>query len=146
MRHALKDPQIQEKMFKIAKHLDELNPKGEVKCRRQNNYGHAKVYQFIPGCSIWVHHMFNNTLLLDLLITPFAQNEPTDCNPAIKKFNSFFEIVPKTDENFLLPSRPDEKSWRQVTGAVGEALFISYPSSQEWSRPADVAPWSRSLC
>ena len=110
MKNQTKNPILGAKMFKIAEHLNELNNKRDVKYRAQNNYGHAKAHQIVKGCAIWVHHTFANTLIIDLLISPNAQEKfSTDCDLAIQRFNNFFDIKPIKDYPYYIPSMPDIK-------------------------------------
>jgi len=55
-------------MYEIAKYLGELNAKDKVK-KFGGEKGYAKVYQIIPGCSIFVHHSSDDSLVIDLQIT-----------------------------------------------------------------------------
>jgi hypothetical protein len=59
---------IKQKMKQISEDLGELNRQGKVK-RFGGEKGYAKVYQIIPGCSIFVHHSSDDSLVIDLQIT-----------------------------------------------------------------------------
>jgi len=78
------------KMFKIAEHLRELNSAQKVK-RFGNDKGHAKVFQIRPGCSVWTHHLKNNRLIIDLMITRSArQRYPEVAMISVDMFKEFF--------------------------------------------------------
>lgn len=98
---------MKEKMRSVAAYLGELNEKNEVKGYSKNNYGHAKVIQVKPGCSVWVHHTFENSLIIDLLISPNAQKKYSHkCDGAVEKFKAFFDNVPKK-EAWYHADKPD---------------------------------------
>jgi len=115
------------KLFKIAQHLGDLNKNGDVKCRAQNDYGHAKVSEIIPGCSVWVHHMFDNKIILDLLISSKArQNSSEECNWAEKEFNKIFKNKTKKKFPYLIPSMPGVEHTMHsidITNAKNEIVF-----------------------
>jgi hypothetical protein len=82
------------KMYEIAKYLGELNAKDKVK-KFGGEKGYAKVYQIIPGCSIWVHHLSNDRLIIDLQIGEAASDKFSEEGlngeaELIKKFKNFF--------------------------------------------------------
>ncbi|GAB4174097.1 MAG: hypothetical protein Tsb0017_11610 [Geothermobacteraceae bacterium] len=82
---------IEQKMYNIASHLNELNSAGKVKGFQGNEKGYAKVHQIKSGCSIWVHHLIDDRLIIDLLISPNAQkNHSEKCKTSKEIFNSFF--------------------------------------------------------
>jgi hypothetical protein len=72
--------------------------------------------------------MFDNKLFIDLLISPSKRiKHPTYCESAINKFKSLFEIVPEIDENYILPSRPNEAHtmcWVDVTTEDLQTIFL----------------------
>jgi len=115
-----KDPLTGNKMYKIAKYLNDLNSSGEVKKGRQNNYGHATIKKIKTGCVIRVHHYFNNTILIDLLITQSALNKyPVECDNAIEKYLKF---QPDVDENFRVPSRPEVRHVKYAIDITTEPI------------------------
>lgn len=79
------------KLIEIARHLGELNKKGQVKGFKGNEKGYAKVKQIMVGCSIWVHHEKNGDLIIDLLVSPSAKEKnETKCENTVKKFEDHF--------------------------------------------------------
>ena len=66
-------PTNEEKMFQVAESLGQLNANGQVKCFSVNEKGYARVLDIIRGCSICVHHLHDNTLIINLSVTPTAQ-------------------------------------------------------------------------
>ncbi|MBV5339172.1 MAG: hypothetical protein J0665_06380 [Deltaproteobacteria bacterium] len=88
-----------EKLYQIAKHLNELNSKGKVKGFSGNENGYAKIFQVIRGCSIWIHLEKNNDLIIDLMISPTAlEQHLTKCDLSIKKFTEYFQFKVKNSE------------------------------------------------
>ena len=89
------DPIIADKMYTIAYYLKELNSQNKVKAYRKNEYGYAKVVNIKKGCSIWVHHTLENTLIIDLLISPAARKNYGElCQAAVRQFGGFFDKSP----------------------------------------------------
>ncbi len=89
---------ITQKMYEIAKDLDELNARGKVK-KFSKEKGYAKVYQIKKGCSIWVHLLKDGRLIIDLLVMEAASNAyPDDVNRSIQRFQSFFNNATKYEE------------------------------------------------
>ena len=83
----------QSKLFDVAKHLGDLNKQGCVKGFNGNENGYAKIIQICRGCSIWIHHELNETLIIDLLISPSAQKSyPEKCSRAVRLFKEFFSF------------------------------------------------------
>jgi len=64
---------LQEKMYQIASYLNELNANDKVKGFTANEYGYAKVVQVKPGLSVWVHHLKDDKLIIDLLCSEKAK-------------------------------------------------------------------------
>jgi hypothetical protein len=58
-----------EKMNQIAKYLFQLKKKKKVKEFKGNKAKHAKVYQILTGCSLWIHLEENDQLIFDLMIS-----------------------------------------------------------------------------
>jgi hypothetical protein len=82
-----------DKMYFIAKHYSYLNDKGKVKAIKGNEKGYAKINKdIVRGCALLVHHMNDDRLFIDLLITPVAKSryEPA-CNKAVDTFKNYFK-------------------------------------------------------
>lgn len=78
-------------MYSIAKYLNYLNKEGAVKSFSGNENGYAKVLEMTRGCCVWVHHMKNDHLTINLRITPAAESRyPLICENAVNKFRDFF--------------------------------------------------------
>ncbi|HID60563.1 MAG TPA: hypothetical protein EYP46_01730 [Hadesarchaea archaeon] len=75
MKRKNKDESIAAKIYHIAEMVGDLNAANKVKCGAQNNFGHATIVKIAPGCNVRAHHMFDNTLSLDLLISPSAETK-----------------------------------------------------------------------
>lgn len=89
----------EEKMLSIAKNLNQLNKQGKVKSFQGNEKGYAKVIEIKRGCSIWVHHLKDDRLIIDLMISESAQSKyPEISRETINKFkdcvNCFTEEEP----------------------------------------------------
>jgi hypothetical protein len=81
-----------DKMFYIAKHFNYLNDKGKVKAIKGNEKGYAKIKDIVRGCSLFVHHMNNDQLIINLLISPAAKSSyELVCNKAVKSFDNHFK-------------------------------------------------------
>ena len=79
-------------MYAVAEHLDELNRKGKVKKFSSNENGYARILKIKDGCSLWFHHCLNDTLTIDIVITPVAEERYTEtCTTAINRFKEFFK-------------------------------------------------------
>lgn len=80
------------KMYEIAKFLGELNAMGEVKGFSGNEKGYAKILQIKRGCSIWIHHLQDDSLVLDLMVSENASyRHPDITSVEIEKFKQFFK-------------------------------------------------------
>lgn len=121
------DTLIADRMFRIAKYLDDLNSKNKVKNRKENDqYGYAKVVEIKRGCSIWVHHLINNNLIIDLQISPTAQSKYNGaCVSAIRDFDNFFDQTP-VESPWFHARKPDEEHTRyliDITTKNDEEIF-----------------------
>jgi len=77
-------------MHEIAEYLDELNAKGRVKRNPRNEKGYAKIQQIRRGCDVWFHHLLDDRLIIDLMISEAARrdhNEAADKSISVFKFN-----------------------------------------------------------
>ncbi|OQY11496.1 MAG: hypothetical protein B6I30_06635 [Desulfobacteraceae bacterium 4572_187] len=82
---------INYKMYEISKYLGELNAKGKIK-KFAREKGYAKVLQIRRGCSIWVHHLNDDRLIIDLQITKAAGNRyPDYVAGSVELFEDFFK-------------------------------------------------------
>jgi hypothetical protein len=80
-----------DKIFEIAGHLKDLNKYGKVKGLDGNEKGYAKVIEIFRGCSVWVHHLHNDDLIIDLMVSHTAHKKnPALCDSSVKKFEDFF--------------------------------------------------------
>lgn len=85
---------IESKMFSIAKYLDELNPDGNVKGFKGNEKGYAKILEIKRGCALWVHHLKDDRMIIDLMITDAAGNKYPEIAKQMKeKFEDFFNYL-----------------------------------------------------
>lgn len=115
VKKKIKDKSIEKKLYVIAEKLSDLNPENKVKCGVQNNFGHATVIKVEPGGNVRFHHMFDNSLSLDLLLSPNAQNNKKyapKCEIAKSRFLQLFSGKTKENQNFPIPSRKDEPHYR----------------------------------
>lgn len=81
---------ISSKLYLAAKKVNDLNKSGNVKGFSGNENGYAKIAQIKPGCAIWIHHLKNDQLIIDLLISETAANRyPLETNTALEKFKNF---------------------------------------------------------
>jgi hypothetical protein len=117
----------EKKMFRIAERLDDLNLNKVVKCGRQNNFGHATVKKIFRGCSVRVHHNFDNSLSLDLLISPSAlEKQPLKCQSVKNDFLRIFTGETKENNGYIIPSRKDEphyRLWVDITNREDNEIF-----------------------
>ena len=78
------------KLYLAAKKVDGLNKAGKVKGFSGNENGYAKILQIKRGCDVWIHHLKNNKLIIDLLTTPSASERyPEQVDEAVKLFKEF---------------------------------------------------------
>ena len=79
-------------MYLIAKKANDLNKSGEVKGFGLNEIGYAKIFELKRGCSFWVHHLSDDILIIDLMISEAARKRyPTHSEFAEKKCYAFFK-------------------------------------------------------
>ncbi len=108
-----KDESVANKIYKIARMIGDLSTVKRVKCGVQNNFGHATILKIASGCNVRVHHMFDNTLSFDLLISPTAQDKyQPQCEAAKLSFEQLFSGKTKEDQAFIIPSREKEPHYR----------------------------------
>lgn len=89
---------LSSKLFLAAKKVGDLNKTGAVKGFNGNENGYAKIKQIKPGCAIWIHHLKDETLIIDLLITETAISRyPNEAESTLKKFEAFAGDELKTD-------------------------------------------------
>ena len=74
-------------MYEIAKYLDELNAKGQVKRNSSHEKGYAKIQQIRRGCDVWFHHLLDDGLIIDLMISEAARRDYNEA--AIKSISVF---------------------------------------------------------
>jgi hypothetical protein len=92
---------IESKMYSIAKYLDELNPDGKVKGFKGNEKGYAKILEIKRGCALWVHHLKDDRMIIDLMITDAAGNKYPEIAKQVKeKFEDFFNYM-SNDESWV---------------------------------------------
>lgn len=123
-----KDESIANKIYKIAEILKDLSTAKRVKCGVQNNFGHATIMNIASGCNVRVHHMFDNTLSLDLLISPTSQDRyQPQCEIAKSTFKQLFSGKTKEDKAFIIPSRvkkPHYRLWVDITNSDIDIIFV----------------------
>lgn len=96
----------EKKMFAIAESLNELNDRGEVKGFSGNERGYAKVLEIKRGCVIWVHHLNDDRLIIDLMVSEAAAGRYSEITTiAISRFKDFF--------NFMFA----KESWKHSMGS-----------------------------
>jgi hypothetical protein len=87
----------EDKMYFIAKHFKWLNQNGKVKAIRGNESGYAKVKDVVRGCSLFVHHMNDGQLIINLLVSSAAKSRyEIHCNKAVDAFKSYFKSEVRT--------------------------------------------------
>ena len=112
-------------MYQIAHYLGELNKKEEVKANRKNECGYAKVVEIKRGCSIWVHHELDDALVIDLLISPTAQEKHGDLSDlTIRRFDSFFD-KPPVKMDWYHADRPDAKHAKYVVDITTRQIITT---------------------
>lgn len=83
---------IEDKMYFIAKRYNYLNDKGKVKAKRCNEKGYAKIKDIVRGCSLFVHHMNDDQLIINLLVSTAAKTRyEIVCNKAVDVFKKHFQ-------------------------------------------------------
>ena len=108
-----KDMSIANKIFEIAEIVEDLNPSNKVKCGVQNNFGHVTIKKIAAGCNVRVHHMFDNCLSLDLLISSSSlERYQNKCRDAKSKFKQLFTDKLTEEKEFIIPSRGKELHYR----------------------------------
>lgn len=89
---------LSDKLYLAAKKVGDLNKHGLVKGFNGNENGYAKIKQVKPGCSIWIHHLKDDTLIIDLQISETAIDRyPDDAESTLKKFEAFAGKELKTE-------------------------------------------------
>ncbi|MCJ8503194.1 hypothetical protein [Desulfatitalea alkaliphila] len=116
---------LRDKLFLAAKKVGDLNKYGEVKGFSGNENGYAKIKQIRPGCAIWIHHLKDETLIIDLLITETAISRyPNESESTLKKFEAFAGEELKTDvfEHSVDISHQSGKFYLDVTNQPFEQI------------------------
>ena len=114
------EPSIADKMYTVTHYLGALNSKNMVKAYRKNEYGYAKVVEIKRGCSIWVHHLLDDTLVIDLIISPAARKSNGElCDLTIRQFGGFFDKRPVVDQ-WYHADKPDVKHARYSVDITSE--------------------------
>ena len=126
MKRTIKDESITKKMYAIAKMVGDLNKAGRVKCGAQNDFGYATIRKIVVGCNVRAHHMLDNTVSIDLLISPTAEEKyETKCKTAKTKFYELFPGSTNENAKFIIPSRENEphyRLWVDVTKIAEEEI------------------------
>jgi hypothetical protein len=101
------------KMYKIANNLNQLT-KDKVK-KFPPDKGYAKVHQIRPGCSIWTHHLEDDRLIIDLMITEKAR----------QKFDKIATKSVDVFKNFF-PDKVAFEEWHHpIDGHNAERYFVN---------------------
>lgn len=83
---------VEDKMYCIAKLYNYLNDKGKVKAKRCNEKGYAKIKDIVRGCSLFVHHMNDDQLIINLFVSTAAKTRyEILCNKAVDVFKKHFQ-------------------------------------------------------
>jgi len=117
---------VEAKMYNIASHLNELNSAGKVKGFQGNEKGYAKIHQIKIGCSIWVHHLIDDRLTIDLLISPNAQKKHSEkCKKSKEIFNSFFteKAISTTWEHATSLNNEHERVYVEISKNSDKEIF-----------------------
>ena len=81
---------LAQKMYLIAKQVNDLNTKGKVKAQTGNEKGYAKLLSINNGCRVWAHHTLDDKLILDLMFTKSAAStHPDVVKTAVATFDRF---------------------------------------------------------
>ena len=128
MKRANRDEVIAKKMHAIAEIVDDLNKAKNVKCGAQNDFGYATIQKIAIGCNVRVHHMLDNSLSLDLLISPTAENKyQIKCETTKLKFKQLFSGNTSEDLEFIIHSRKNEthyRLWVDITKVDIDEIFL----------------------
>jgi hypothetical protein len=83
---------LAQKMYLIAKQVNDLNAKGKVKAHTGNEKGYAKLFSINNGCRVWAHHTRDDKLIVDLMYTASADDKHPDVvKAAVATFEQFAE-------------------------------------------------------
>ena len=107
--------------------MNDLNSSGKVKGFSSNEKGYAKILQIKRGCAIWIHHLNNEQLIIDLLVTEAAaKKHSVVTNTAIEKFKKFAGDKLKTDEFEHAINKSDKRDrfYFDVTNHAFEEIDI----------------------
>jgi hypothetical protein len=81
---------LAQKMYLIAKQVNDLNAKGKVKAQTGNEKGYAKLFSINNGCRVWAHHTRADKLIVDLMYTASAEDRHPDVvKGAVNTFERF---------------------------------------------------------
>jgi len=87
----------EDKMYHLAKHFSWLNAQGKVKAIKGNEQGYAKITDVVRGCGLFVHHMNDGQLVINLLVSPAAKSRyEMACRKAVTAFKEFFQSEVRT--------------------------------------------------
>lgn len=109
---------IEQKLYQVAKHFNDLNSKGKVKGFSANERGYARIKKVVNGCDLLVHHLKNGNFIIDVMVSPTAlvKNEQA-CRRAISIFKNYFEGSAEHDkwEHAIGKSDPWDRCFCDVT-------------------------------
>lgn len=116
---------VSSKLYLAAKKVNDLNSSGKVKGFSGNEKGYAKILEIMTGCAIWIHHLKNEHLIIDLLVTEAATRRfPEVTNKAIKKFEEIAGDKLRLDvfEHAISKSDKRDKLYIDVTNHSFEKI------------------------
>lgn len=97
---------LAQKMYLIAKQVNDLNAKAKVKAQTGNEKGYAKLFSINSGCRVWAHHTHDDKLIVDLMYTASAEDKHPDL---VKVAVATFEQLAK-DSGYLVSQSQWEHS------------------------------------
>lgn len=111
-------------MYEIAKYLDELNAKKQVKYNSKHEKGYAKIQQIRSGCDVWFHHLLDDRLIIDLMISEAARRKFGDiADRAIETFKEFFNYIANVESwQHALDGRNYERYFIDVSKVPSDDL------------------------
>ncbi len=111
---------IHDKMYEIAKYLDDLNAHGSVKATQGSEYGYARIGDIKSGLTLFIFHDLRNRLTISLLITKAAGNNYTDqVRKAIQAFKKYHA------ERFCANVDLEPQKWVNAIGNTDERTHYS---------------------
>ena len=108
---------LAQKMYLIAKQVNDLNANGKVKAQTGNEKGYAKLFSINNGCRVWAHQTRDDKLIVDLMYTASAEDKhPHVVKVAVATFERFandsgYQVSQNSWQHSIDKDKPERKQY-----------------------------------